>query len=256
MSLIISSESMPRLTRRARQELGLQQSTPLAEIKQGVYLVNRLGKTTILKATTSELSQKNRRIEVQVAWWAGVHELGPTIFSKDHKSNWMVTEFLPFVDGGKITISKIAHHLTLVHSQNIPLDLIHKTRSTTLERLITQLDKAIDCSSCENLKTQATLIEEKLANNRVLCHLNVTAKKISHPNDQHRFLDWTKAGSDHPFMDLAFVAMNFKLSTEEQGVLLKEYLKGDISLEDQKTWELVRKVPYLIEAAKQLNYSK
>lgn len=228
-----------------------------------VYHVKNASEELVLRFLPKGRPVERNQLEAMVTEWAGKKEVGAPFLASRGDGSAMLLGFVP---GGTLDrdvsydLPYVAKCFRKLHALPIPehLELLYSdaTQSTTFERLERQYCQAYTNNTplpevLTDALRMAKGIREKLEKEhpkRVICHIDGHRANMVRDPDDIRLIDWTLAGPDDPFMDLATSAKSFDLTLEQEKKFLAMYLEHDPSDAEWNHYLMVRPIPYLARA--------
>jgi aminoglycoside phosphotransferase (APT) family kinase protein len=186
----------------------------------GVYRVDTVGKSYVLKVATKEhVDEFRRKLEIrQLVAAAGV---APRVVHADEHHKSVLSEFIedrgfPMLFHDPRTrasaIDKLGKALRAVHDITVPDELPESDPRGMLTMMWSGL-AGFTVPSFVGDAVRAVLVEEVPESDRptVLSHNDVNPTNIAYDGDRMVLLDWDSAGGNEPLFDLAAIAMFMRM---------------------------------------------
>ncbi len=211
--------------------------------------------TYVLRSAFPHWTQERREREVVIARWVAEGQVGPEVLNVSDDSSFMLLEYFnggTLNPNGPINLKEVCACLRNLHALGLPPSMREETGSTSFTRLRGQYAKIQSLYrlpvAIEQMYRRAREMEgalDEISSERVLCHLDLHCGNIMRHNGWIRLVDFGMTGPDHPYFDLANLAMYLGLSEEQEQVLLEEYLQEAPSHDQKRAYCYTRALVYL-----------
>ena len=193
--------------------------------------------------------------ETEIAYWIANAQAGPQVLGVSPDSR--VTR-LEYFSGGTLNpnaslpLSLIADCLRKLHSVGLPPQIRGEQESTSFARMHRQYKQVCDLygslpEAIGRMYASICDLEAMLDtySTKALCHLDLHCHNIMWHEGSLYAIDYGMAGPDHPYFDLANVAMYLDLQEHEELTLLYKYEEGAVPERKLKEYGYFRPLAYV-----------